>query len=189
MTFVDAIKSGFKNFVNFKGKASRREFWYWVLFTFLLAIVLGTIEGVIWPSPAASGDPLTDIQSLSSDVTPLTSLSFLILLLPNLSMLARRLHDAGFSAKWLLIQIVPLAYAIFATIGAVVLINDYPAGIEFSSELLMSLIFLILPIFALIAVVFVILLVMSLKKSKSFYDGNKYVEPEPLDSLDEGTTA
>lgn len=189
MSFLGAVKSGFKNYINFKGKASRREFWYWVLFTILLGIVLGTIEGIIWPTSAPTGDPVTDIQALNTDVTPLTTISSFLLLIPNLSMLARRLHDAGYSAKWLFIQLVPLAYGIFATIGGVTLINDYPAGQEFSAELLMALVFLIVPIFALVAVVFVIFLVLSLKKSKSFYDGNKYVDPEPLDSLDEGTTA
>ncbi len=53
----------------------------------------------------------------------------------------------------------------------------------------MSLVFLIVPILALAAIVFIIFLVLVLKTSKSFYDGNKYVEPEPRDSLDEGTTA
>jgi uncharacterized membrane protein YhaH (DUF805 family) len=156
MSFVGAISSGFKNYVNFKGKASRAQYWYWVLFNLLLALVLGSIEGVIWPTAATT---------------------------------ARRLHDAGFSAKWLFLFVVPAAYSIFATVGAIALINDYPSGQEFSPELLMSLVFLIVPILALAAIVFIIFLVLVLKTSKSFYDGNKYVEPEPLDSLDEGTTA
>ena len=79
MSFVGAISSGFKNFVNFKGKASRSQYWYWVLFTLLLALVLGTIEGVIWPTAATTGDPVTDIQSLSTDFTPLTTISSLVL--------------------------------------------------------------------------------------------------------------
>ncbi|MDA7761097.1 DUF805 domain-containing protein [Aquiluna sp.] len=189
MTFVGAIKSGFKNYINFKGNASRREFWYWFLFTFLMALVLGTIQGAIWPAAETTGDFATDIQSFGNDFTPLTTISSLGLLLPNLSVLARRLHDGGYSAKWLFLWLAPLAYGIFSTIGATTLINDYPTGQEFSAELLMALIFLLLPIFALLAVVVVIFFVLVLKKSKSFYDGNKYVAPEPLDSLDEGTTA
>jgi len=55
MSFVGAISSGFKNYLNFKGKASRAQYWYWVLFTLLLALVLGTIEGVIWPTAATTG--------------------------------------------------------------------------------------------------------------------------------------
>ena len=189
MTFIGAVSSGFKNYFNFKGSATRREFWYWFLFTFLLALVLGTIQGAIWPPTATTGDFATDIQSSTNDFTPLTTISSLALLIPNLSILARRLHDGGYSAKWLFLWVVPAAYGIFSTIGAVTLINDYPAGQEFSAELLMALVFLILPIFALGAVVLVIFFVLVLKKSKSFYDGNKYVSPEPLDSLDEGTTA
>ncbi len=32
MTFTQAIKSGFSNYVNFTGRAARSEFWYWALF-------------------------------------------------------------------------------------------------------------------------------------------------------------
>jgi hypothetical protein len=53
----------------------------------------------------------------------------------------------------------------------------------------MSIIFLIAPIFALGFAVFVIHTIFALKPSRSFYDGNKYVEPTPLSSADEGTTA
>ena len=53
----------------------------------------------------------------------------------------------------------------------------------------MSLIFLILPIFALFLAIMVVYIIMALRPSKSFYDGNKYVEPEPLDLSSEGTTA
>jgi hypothetical protein len=38
-------------------------------------------------------------------------------------------------------------------------------------------------------VTLVVFLLLALKPSKSFYDGNKYVDPEPLSSMDEGTTA
>jgi Resolvase, N terminal domain len=33
MTFFEAISSGFRNYVGFSGRASRSEFWYWILFT------------------------------------------------------------------------------------------------------------------------------------------------------------
>ena len=35
MTFFEAISSGFRNYVGFSGRASRSEFWYWILFTVL----------------------------------------------------------------------------------------------------------------------------------------------------------
>jgi uncharacterized membrane protein YhaH (DUF805 family) len=38
MGFGSAIKSGFRNYVTFSGRASRSAFWYWTLFAVLLTI-------------------------------------------------------------------------------------------------------------------------------------------------------
>lgn len=195
MTFADAIVSGFKNYANFKGKATRAEFWYWVLFTILLSLVLGTLETVIWPAePVNSEDLSVILQSAFSAPTPLTSLANLVLFIPGLAVTARRFHDAGFSAKWLLLLLVPAIYAIFAVIGALAITWSFftdqaPAGADIPVESLMTIIFLVAPIFALGFAVFVIHTIFALKPSRSFYDGNKYVEPTPLSSADEGTTA
>ncbi len=190
MNFADSVRSGFKNFVNFRGKASRSEFWYWVLFRVLASAVLGTAENAIWPATTVTtGDLATDLTAAFSATTPLTSLATLLFFLPDLSVLARRFHDAGFSAKWLLLQLAPVLYGAFASIGVVVLLNNAVPGQDLSSATLMSIIFLLVPIFALFAVVIVAYLIMTTKKSRSFYDGNKYVEPTPLQPGDEGTTA
>lgn len=195
MNFVDAIAAGFKNYANFKGKASRSEFWYWVLFTILLSLVLGTIETVIWPAaPIDSEDLEAVLNATLSAPTPLTSLANLVLFIPGLSVTARRFHDAGYSGKWLLLILVPVAYSIFAIVGVVTLAVDYfgsgvPSVDEIPVEVMMSMIFLIAPIFALGFAVFVIHMIFALKPTRSFYDGNKYVEPTPLSSADEGTTA
>jgi|694.fasta_scaffold134538_1 uncharacterized membrane protein YhaH (DUF805 family) len=195
MNFVDAIASGFKNYFNFKGRASRSEFWYWVLFTILLSLVLGTIETVLWPAAPIDSDDLEAVLNATlSAPTPLTSLANLLLFIPGLSVTARRFHDAGFSAKWLLLLLVPVGYSIFAIVGLVAIASSYfgsamPSVEDFPVEVLMSIIFLIAPIFALGFAVFVIHMIFALKPTRSFYDGNKYVEPTPLSSADEGTTA
>jgi uncharacterized membrane protein YhaH (DUF805 family) len=189
MNFTGAISAGFRNYFNFKGKASRSEFWFWVLFTILLSIVLSTLESVIWPAPSASPDWMQNLELALSQPTPLTTIAGLVLVIPNLSITARRFHDAGFSAKWLFIQIVPIAYGLFATVGVVTVLSNTASTSAISTEELMSLIFLIVPIFGLFIVTFVVFLILALRPSKSFYDGNRYVEPEPLSSMDEGTTA
>ncbi|MEY3383844.1 MAG: hypothetical protein RLZZ212_431 [Actinomycetota bacterium] len=188
MNFIDAIKSGFQNYFNFKGRASRSEFWYWVLFTVLIGLVATTLESAIWPTPMGQGDWMQDLESIAAQQTPLSNILALVLFIPNLSMLARRFHDAGFSAKWLFLQLIPVAYGIFAAIGVVsILLNS---NIDMLSvEELMSLVFLVLPIFGLFLAVMVVYLVFALRPSRSFYDGNKYVEPESPSSLQEGTTA
>lgn len=188
MNFVDSVVSGFKNYFNFKGAALRSEFWFWVLFTLLVSLVLGTIEGVIWPAPMTSGDWMQDLTAFGAQPTPFTSISSLILFIPNLSVTARRFHDAGFSAKWLFLQLGPVAYGLFAAVGVFAVVLNAGSS-DLTYEAIMSLIFLILPIVALGAAVLVVYLIMALRPSRSFYDGNKYVEPTPLSVGDEGTTA
>jgi uncharacterized membrane protein YhaH (DUF805 family) len=86
MDFVGAIKSGFSNYTNFRGAASRPEYWYWALFTFLASVV-GTSLDMFIPFSFAN---------LFSVAT----------LLPSLAVSVRRLRDAGFSWTWFL-TIVP----------------------------------------------------------------------------------
>ncbi len=85
-----------KNYVTFKGRANRPEYWYFVLVNFIVAILIG-IVGVMVHLPV-----LSDIYSLA-------------VLLPSLAVGARRLHDTDRSGWWLLIGLVPL-------IGFIVLI-------------------------------------------------------------------
>jgi len=100
MTFVDAIKAGFKNFANFKGTARRSEFWYWVLFTTLVALVL---------------DQVDRLSGLAADGTGmgLSSLASLALLIPNISIIFRRLHDAGFSGWLYALNAIPVAAGVW----------------------------------------------------------------------------
>ena len=111
MTFVDAIKAGFKTFVNFKGTASRSEFWYWVLFTTLVGLVL---------------DQVDQISGLGGDTgMGLSSIASLVLFLPNLSVTFRRLHDAGFSGWLYALNAIPAIAAVWFVIA---LISDFEAS-------------------------------------------------------------
>ena len=46
VTFAGAVKSAFVNFAQFRGVSTRAQYWYFVLFTVLMALVLGTIDSV-----------------------------------------------------------------------------------------------------------------------------------------------
>lgn len=89
-----------KNYVGFTGRARRTEYWMFVLFNFIAAVVLGILQSIIGIDPV------------------LTSLYSLFVLLPSLAVGARRLHDTGRSGLWLLIGLIPL-------IGFIVLIVFY----------------------------------------------------------------
>lgn len=88
MQFGEAIKNGFQNYANFRGVASRSEFWYWTLFTVLVSIGTSFVDSAL--GLAAGNDSLGVFNALAN----------LALVLPGLAVAARRFHDAGFSAWW-----------------------------------------------------------------------------------------
>ena len=49
MNFVDAVKSGFQNYVTFSGRAARSQYWYWALFCILVGICSVVIDAALFP--------------------------------------------------------------------------------------------------------------------------------------------
>jgi len=90
MEFGEAISNGFRNYATFEGRASRSEYWYWVLFVFIVSIVTATFDYFAFPG---------------NDFSPTNSLASLALLLPGLAVSARRLHDIDRTAWWLLLAL------------------------------------------------------------------------------------
>ena len=89
MSFLEAIRSGFSNYVTFSGRAVRSEFWYWALFTTLASFVAGIFDVAIF--------------SYNPGVSPFESVFNLVTFLPSLALWARRLHDTDRTAWWLLL--------------------------------------------------------------------------------------
>ena len=93
-----------KHYVDFKGRATRKQFWLYTLFIFLVMFILGIIFGIAGVADTAAG-----------------KISFIIelaILLPSLAIAARRLRDGGFSPWLLLIGLIPV-------IGLLVLLVFY----------------------------------------------------------------
>jgi len=79
----------FRKFADFKGRARRSEYWYFVLFNVIAAVVASIVDGIIG-IPIFSG-----VYLLAS-------------LIPSLSVAVRRLHDSGRSGWMLLLGFIPL---------------------------------------------------------------------------------
>ena len=82
-----------KKYAVFSGRARRKEYWYFVLFTFLIGVALGFVD-------------MTGV---------LGNVYTLAVLIPSITVDVRRLHDTDHSGWWLWIVLVPL-------IGAIVLL-------------------------------------------------------------------
>jgi len=92
-----------KNYVGFKGRARRREFWMFVLIHAIIILVLMLIDSLL--GPRNPGMPLGF----------LTCAYLLVTLVPSIALLCRRLHDIDKSGWMQLIGAIPL-------IGEIVLI-------------------------------------------------------------------
>ncbi len=79
MDFTESVKTCLQKYIDFNGRASRSEYWWFVLLTILLSF----IPVIGW-------------------------ILRLVLLLPSLAVQVRRLHDMERSAWWLLLLIPPI---------------------------------------------------------------------------------
>lgn len=104
MSFTDAIRKCFSNYVTFSGRAARPEFWWFILFTFLGNFAFGVLDRIFF-APIANGRETSFLGALFS----------LAVFLPSLAVMVRRLHDYDKSGWWVLIGLIPL-------IGTLVLI-------------------------------------------------------------------
>jgi uncharacterized membrane protein YhaH (DUF805 family) len=86
--FIDPVT---KQYADFNGRTTRQEFWMYVLIYIIAYIVVGVVS-----------DMLAFLLGLG-------------LLVPNIAITARRLHDVGKSGWWQLIALIPL-------VGAIILI-------------------------------------------------------------------
>ena len=113
MQFGEAIKNGFQNYANFRGVASRSEFWYWTLFTVLVSLGTSIVDSAIGLA--------LDMQAF----TLVNTLGSLALLLPGLAVAVRRFHDAGFSAWWYSIpQVATLIVLIWFMVALITFIFE-----------------------------------------------------------------
>lgn len=106
MDFKTAVKSCFSNYVTFSGRASRPEYWWFLLFVFGGQVVLAIVESIIFGT--GHGEVGQGYAGYEAHGGPLTGLFSLAVLLPFISVGIRRLHDIGKSGWWYLIGLVPL---------------------------------------------------------------------------------
>ena len=88
---IDWFVKGLKNYANFKGRARRKEYWFFVLCQFLLIFIAAIIDSILFDNPAL-----------------FYSITALGLFIPSLAVAVRRMHDIGKSGWLLLLSLIPL---------------------------------------------------------------------------------
>jgi uncharacterized membrane protein YhaH (DUF805 family) len=97
-----------KDFRNFSGRARRSEYWFFVLFNLIFALVAMAIDNLLGTTFKIDGIP--------APYGIVYLLYALFILIPGLAVAVRRLHDVGKSGWFLLISLIPLIGSIWLLI-------------------------------------------------------------------------
>ena len=94
MPLIENYIAGLLRYTDFKGRSERAEYWWFTFANLILASVFWLLGGL--------GGPIRSLSLLYA----------LAVLVPNLAVTVRRLHDTGRSAWWLPFAVLPtpLAY-------------------------------------------------------------------------------
>lgn len=99
---IAAVTTVLSKYATFSGRAPRPEYWWWVLFVFILLMVAQIVD-------AALIVPLLGIEPVGENpARPLSFLLGLALILPNIAVGVRRLHDIDKSGWWILLGLIPI---------------------------------------------------------------------------------
>lgn len=94
MSFSQAVSSGFANYATFSGRTPRSGYWWWVLFSVIMAVLASIVDNIL-------GFSINDQK-----VGYISAVVGLVLLLPSIAVTFRRLHDIGRSGWWWLLSLL-----------------------------------------------------------------------------------
>ena len=100
MAFGEAVRTCWRKYGDFDGRAARAEFWWWVLFV----AVVQTLASVVLGLGLALFQNSGFLQWLLVLIFMVIVLAFI---LPSIAVSVRRLHDRDWSGWWYLLGFVP----------------------------------------------------------------------------------
>ena len=110
-SFGEAVKRYFQRYAQFRGYASRSEFWWVALFNGLIGLGLYLLLFMVIGLGAAADGSSDDVGTgagIGMIIVLLLYFAYAIAtFIPGLALTVRRLHDTGKSGLWLLIAFIP----------------------------------------------------------------------------------
>lgn len=110
MSFTDAVRTCLSKYATFDGRATRSEFWWFYLFIIIVSLI-GYIPFLVLGIIAASSDSGSAIATIFGILSIIWMIVWIIamiaLIIPQLAVGCRRLHDRGQSGWLQLLLLVP----------------------------------------------------------------------------------
>ena len=111
MSFTNAVTNVLiNNYVGFKGRASRSEYWWFLLFAFLISFIAVMI----------------DILIIGIPFGPVSLIVTLAMTLPSIALTVRRIHDFGQSGWLFLVTIIPILGYVALFVFGILEGQDHP---------------------------------------------------------------
>ena len=125
MSFVESIATCFKKYVTFKGRARRSEYWWFWIIPYLVSAGAGYLFQWKLAQRALLESQIVDalfdekkheallaqassVDSIFTTWIIVIAILRLVLLLPSLAVLTRRLHDTGHSGWIIVLNFIPV---------------------------------------------------------------------------------
>lgn len=109
-----------KNYAKFNGRARRKEYWFFVLFSTIVTAILIAIDASL------------GLINYRSGFGVLSGIYTLIVLIPSIAVAVRRLHDTNRSGWWMFILLIPLVGGI--VIFVFMLLDSKPGNNRFGTN-------------------------------------------------------
>ncbi len=93
---LDWMTMPLKRYTDFSGRSRRKEYWSFLLGVFIVAVVLGIVEGILGLSGMVGGV-----------YGPLTTIFLLGIIVPSIAVQVRRFHDQDKSGWFVLLALIP----------------------------------------------------------------------------------
>jgi uncharacterized membrane protein YhaH (DUF805 family) len=122
LSFSEAIKTCFQKFAEFRGRASRPEFWWFALLYYL--VIFAPVVAFLFISQDSDSFNQATFDNPGTNGTGLVfglilSVAVLAMLIPYLAVGTRRLHDTGKPGWWWFITLVPFGSIILIVFWAI----------------------------------------------------------------------
>ncbi|WP_316861341.1 DUF805 domain-containing protein [uncultured Cohaesibacter sp.] len=104
MSFFAAIFSCLQKFAEYEGRATRKEYWSWLI----AATLVSYLSGYAGAALSLHAGSMAGLER-----TSISMATGFVLFFPGLAVTVRRLHDVGKSGWWVLIILIPLLGALY----------------------------------------------------------------------------
>ena len=176
----------FKNYANFSGRASRKEFWTFVLFNFIIGFIVGLLQFLIelvgLPFMLAFDMIFNPAIFITVPINIINFIWGLLIWIPSISISIRRLHDINRTGWWYLL---PLPFNIVFIISLIIGIAFFIGAEQSYSSSDADMFFAFGGVTIIVAIIFIIFSVITNIVLLIFYilkgtEGNNRFGADPL---------